>query len=49
VAHMREERYVQDFGGVIRGKRQLGRRRRRWDDTKIDLKEVGWRGMECIV
>jgi hypothetical protein len=30
-------------------KRQLGRRRHRWEeDNKIDLKEVGWRdGLDC--
>jgi len=31
------------------GKRQVGRPRRRWEDTiKKDLQEVGWRGMDWI-
>ena len=35
--------------GKPEGKRPLGRPRRRWeDDIKIDLQEVGWRGMDWI-
>jgi hypothetical protein len=41
--------------GVIRvlvekpeGKRQLGRPRRRWENIKMDLQEVGCRGMDWI-
>jgi hypothetical protein len=30
------------------GKRPLGRRRRRWEDIKLDLQEVGGGDMECI-
>jgi hypothetical protein len=31
------------------GKRSLGRPRRRWvDKNKIDLREIGWDGMDCI-
>jgi hypothetical protein len=31
------------------GKRQLGRRRLRWlDNIKIDLREIGWGGMDWI-
>jgi hypothetical protein len=38
-----EERFIQDFGGETRGKRLLGRHRRRWEDNiKTDLQEVGW-------
>jgi len=38
------------FGGKPEGKRLLGRPRRRWEDNiKMDLKEVGWRGMDWIV
>jgi hypothetical protein len=29
--------------------RPLGRPRRRWvDNIKIDLREIGWDGMDCI-
>ena len=36
------ERSVQGAGGKIRGKRPLGRPRRRWEDNiRMDLKEVG--------
>jgi len=31
------------------GKRQLGRPRRRWEgNIKMDLQEVGWRGLDWI-
>jgi hypothetical protein len=31
------------------GKRQLGRPTRRWvDNTKMDLREIGWDGMNLI-
>jgi hypothetical protein len=31
------------------GKRSLGRPRRRWvDNIKIDLREIGWDGMDWI-
>jgi hypothetical protein len=40
------------YGILVRkpeGKRQLGRRRRRWvDNIKIDLREKGWGGMGWI-
>jgi len=35
--------------GNLRGKRPLGRPRRRWDDNiKMDLQEVGWGYMDWI-
>jgi hypothetical protein len=35
--------------GEPEGKRQLGRPRRRWvDNIKMDLREIGWGGMDCI-
>jgi hypothetical protein len=35
--------------GKPEGKRPLGRPRRRWvDNIKIDLREVGWEGMDLI-
>jgi hypothetical protein len=35
--------------GKPEGKRPLGRRRRRWvDNIKLDLREIGWDGMDWI-
>jgi hypothetical protein len=35
--------------GKLEGKRPLGRPRRRWvDNIKIDLREIGWDGMNWI-
>jgi hypothetical protein len=35
--------------GKAKGKRPLGRPRRRWEDgIKMDLREIGWRGVEWI-
>jgi hypothetical protein len=35
--------------GKLEGKRPLGRRRHRWvDDIKIDLREIGWDGVDWI-
>jgi hypothetical protein len=31
------------------GKKPLGRPRRRWvENMKMDLREIGWSGMDCI-
>jgi hypothetical protein len=35
--------------GMPKGKRPLGRSRRRWEDNiKMDLREVGWCGVDWI-
>jgi hypothetical protein len=35
--------------GKPEGKRPLGRPRRRWvDNIKVDLRETGWDGVDCI-
>jgi hypothetical protein len=35
--------------GKLKGKRSLGKPRRRWvDNIKIDLREIGWDGMDRI-
>jgi hypothetical protein len=35
--------------GKPEGKRPLGRPRRRWEDNiKLDLREIGWGGMDWI-
>jgi len=40
---------IQGFGGKPEGKRPLGRPRRRWDDNiKMELQEMGCRGMNWI-
>jgi hypothetical protein len=37
------------FFGKPHGKRQLGRRRRRWkDNTKMQLRDLGWDGTNWI-
>jgi hypothetical protein len=37
------------FVGKPEGKRLLGRPRRRWEDNiRIDLRELGWGGMDWI-
>jgi hypothetical protein len=47
--HGRGERSVQGFGGKPKGKRPLGRSRDRWEDgLKMDLREIGWEGVEWI-
>jgi hypothetical protein len=35
--------------GIPEGKRSLGRPRRRWvDNIKMDLREIGWDGVDWI-
>jgi hypothetical protein len=35
--------------GKLEGKRPLGRQRRRWENNiKMDLREIGWGGMDWI-
>jgi len=42
----RKKRCIQNFGGEIEEKRPPGRHRRRLDNNiRMDLQEVGWRGM----
>jgi hypothetical protein len=45
VARIGEERKVNKvFVGKSKGKRPLGRPRRRWEDgIRLDLEEIGWR------
>jgi hypothetical protein len=45
----REEACTEFWWVNLRGKRPLGRPRRRWDDNiKVDLQEVGFGGMDWI-
>jgi hypothetical protein len=50
LANMGEGRNVyRVLVGKPEGKRPLGRPRRRWEDgTKMDLREIGWGGVEWI-
>jgi hypothetical protein len=35
--------------GKLEGKRPLGRPRRRWEDNiRVDLRDIGWGGMDWI-
>jgi hypothetical protein len=50
VACIGKERKVYRFlVGMPEGKRPLGRPRRRWKDgNRMDLREIGWGGVEWI-
>jgi hypothetical protein len=50
VARMGERRNAyRIMVGKPEGRRPLKRARRRWvDDTKMDLREIGWGGMDWI-
>jgi hypothetical protein len=51
VARIGEKRNVYGiFVGKLDGKGPLGRPRRRWEDNiQMDLREIGWGGMDWIV
>ena len=49
VARMWEKRGIyRGMMGKPKGKRPLGRPRQRKEDIKMDIKEVGWEGMDWI-
>jgi hypothetical protein len=50
VAQMREKMNAyRKLVGKPEGKRPLGRPRCRWvNNIKMDLREIGWGGMDCI-
>ena len=41
-----KEKFEQGCVGNPDGKRPLGRPRCRWEDIKVDLKEICWEGMD---
>jgi hypothetical protein len=44
-----DEKVIQNFGPTTRRERSLGRSRPRWgDNIKMDLKEIGWEGVDWI-
>jgi hypothetical protein len=44
-----EKKVYRVFMGKLEGKRPLGKPRRRWEDgIRVDLREMGWRGMDWI-
>jgi hypothetical protein len=49
VACMRERKTYRILVGEPEGNKLLGRPRRRWENNiKMDLREIGWGGMDCI-
>ena len=50
VAHMGERKGICGvLVGKPEGKRPLGKPRHRWEDNiKVNLKEIGWKGMDWI-
>jgi hypothetical protein len=47
--HGEEEKCIKGFVGELERKNQLGRHRRRWEDNiRMDLRELGWGGVDCI-
>jgi hypothetical protein len=49
LARRGEKNAYRIFVGKPEGKRPLGRPRRRWvDNIKMDLREIGWDGMDWI-
>jgi len=42
--------FVEDFFGDALGKEAFWIRKRRWgDNIEMDLQEMGWKGLDCIV
>jgi hypothetical protein len=47
--HRTDEKCIKNFGRKPEGKRLLGRPRRRWENNvRMDLIEIGWKGMDWI-
>jgi hypothetical protein len=49
VARVGDEQFIQNFIGKPKGKRPVGRlRRRRVDNVKMNLRGTGWEGVDWI-
>jgi len=49
LAHMQKMRNAYNIlVGKSEGKRPLGRCRCRWEDVRIDLRQIGWEGVDWI-
>jgi hypothetical protein len=49
IGQNRQVNAYRTLAGKPKGKRPLGRQRRRWmENIKIDLREIGWDGMDWI-
>jgi hypothetical protein len=46
--HVADEKWIYSFSGETYGRRPLRRPRHRWEDITIDIKEIGWEGMDFI-
>jgi hypothetical protein len=46
--HQEKKNAYRIFVGKPEGKRPLGRPRRGWDNIRMDLREIGWGGMDWI-
>ena len=47
-AYKMKEKFEQGCVGNLDGKRPLGRPRCRWEDIKVDLKELCWEGVDWM-
>jgi hypothetical protein len=44
-----DEKLINILVGKPEGKRRFGRPRRRWEDNiRMDVKEIGWEGVDCM-
>jgi hypothetical protein len=46
--HGRDEKDMQSFVSKSEGKRPLGISSHRWEDIRMDIKDIGWEGVDWI-
>jgi hypothetical protein len=46
--HVRGDKCLQNFGRKPKGKRPFERPRRRWDDIRMVLRDIGWENVNWI-